>query len=58
MYFLAGYNITNSFEAYSAGATAYWNAREWAKERRDAAIARANRVVAERSHAAVSASWR
>lgn len=34
--------MTSDFETFRQGATAYRNARDWAKEQRDEAIRRAN----------------
>lgn len=37
--------MTNTTETFLQGATAYRNARDWAKEQRDKAIRRANEVA-------------
>ena len=47
MYLLAGHSLDDSYESFLAGATAFRNAREWAKERRDDAIAAANKRANE-----------
>ncbi|KAL4783656.1 hypothetical protein BJX76DRAFT_348432 [Aspergillus varians] len=44
---LRSFVVTSDVESFCAGATAYRNAREWAGEVRDEAIARANRRLAE-----------
>ncbi|KAL5114707.1 hypothetical protein ACEQ8H_007441 [Pleosporales sp. CAS-2024a] len=42
MHELIGCRLTSSSDAFRAGATAYRNARDWAQEQRDTAIAQAN----------------
>ncbi|KAF7503146.1 hypothetical protein GJ744_004288 [Endocarpon pusillum] len=42
---IKGYSMTSDPETFRKGATAYRNARDWTKERRDEAIKRANEKV-------------
>lgn len=44
---LKGWSMTSDFETFRQGATAYRNARDWAKEQRDEAIRRANGRVGD-----------
>ena len=56
MYLLAGHSLDDSYESFLAGATAFCNAREWAKERRDNAIALANQRASEMAKNRASAA--
>ncbi|KAL4874363.1 hypothetical protein BJY04DRAFT_225120, partial [Aspergillus karnatakaensis] len=44
---LRSFSVANDIETFCAGAAAYRNARDWAAEAKDEAIARANRRLAE-----------
>ncbi|KAF5649192.1 hypothetical protein F52700_716 [Fusarium sp. NRRL 52700] len=44
---IKGWSLTSDLETFRQGATAYRNGRDWAKKKRDEAIAEANKKVAD-----------